>query len=397
MIHQPIYASDSDEEEEIIEIKPLQRKVLIYGRVQSGKTSKIMEYIKQKQTTISVTLLVIQNSLSMLAQYNLSLKQNKIKSFIVSRPNISKITQYMNSAENQKVVLIVMNNNYRRDVLSDVMSQTNVNDGYLLIMDESDLYYKSTLETDLYKNAAETVHVTATPFTSGYRKYFDEVIIIKPKPEYIGFDKLDVKLIPDVELNDMPKHIIPIIDNDFMHSREGIILVNVYSRIIQMKTLCATLGQKHNLRQVPIVMLSSKNILYYNGATKELGRMTVSQIITELEDYSHIILVANRLSTRGINFSNLSYTRHLTHQITSQNQSKTNFIQKCRILGNKTGVTHKLKLYCLNCSQCYYDNVLAKIAKVENKTKSFKVIRDANGVVIDDDDEDDDEVKPIIL
>jgi hypothetical protein len=360
-----------DEDDEIIDLDIVpQRKVLIYGRVQSGKTARIMQYIKE--STISVKLLFIQNSLSMLSQYNIALKQNNIKCFIVSNPNIFQIIQHL-ELPTQNVVLIVMNNTYRRSILDEILSRGIIHN-YLLIMDESDLYHDYIRVTQLYQNASECVHVTATPFTKEYKNYFDEVIVIKPKDEYIGFDKLDITLIPDVDTIDMQKHIINITNNDFMSAPKGILLINVHSRINKMKELCTTLSRKKNLVDVPIVMLSSNSILHYNNKTKDLKKMTVSQIISGLEEHSHIILVANRLSTRGINFSNLTYDRHLTHQIIIQNQNKTNFIQRCRILGNKVGVKDKLKLYCLNCDELYFDEVLKRINKVESSPDDFKVM-----------------------
>jgi hypothetical protein len=187
-----------DENDEIIDMdSKLQRKVLIYGQVQSGKTARIMQYIKQ--SSISVKLLFIQNSLSMLSQYNIALKQNNIKCFIVSRPNMGLILQHLMSPT-RDVVFIIMNNSYRRSIIELILAHRKIQD-YLMIMDESDLYHDSISKSQLYKNASECVHVTATPFTKEYKKYFDEVIVIKPKDEYIGFDKMDITLIPDVFSN----------------------------------------------------------------------------------------------------------------------------------------------------------------------------------------------------
>ena len=58
-------------------IKRPNKQILIYGQVQSGKTAKIMEYIKK--SNIRIKILMIQNSLSMLSQYERSLNTNKIK------------------------------------------------------------------------------------------------------------------------------------------------------------------------------------------------------------------------------------------------------------------------------------------------------------------------------
>ena len=63
------------------------KQILIYGQVQSGKTAKIMEYIKNAD--VKTKILMIQNSLSMLTQYERALSSNKIEYRSVSNSNIS--------------------------------------------------------------------------------------------------------------------------------------------------------------------------------------------------------------------------------------------------------------------------------------------------------------------
>jgi hypothetical protein len=342
------------------------KQILIYGQVQSGKTSKIMEYIKT--TDVKTKILIIQNSLSMLSQYERSLNMNKINFLSVSSSNISIVIYHLRRV-NSNIVLLVMNNSCRRDALDIILSRTKIN-VYSLIMDESDLYYKNMMRSSLYKNAIECVHITATPFSSGYKAYFDEVIVIPPKKEYISFKKLDITFIPEVKCeNETIMNII----KDFIKVNQGIMLITIHSRILQMENLSRHLANKSLLLNVPIVMLSSKNTLYFNKKIKELPRMSISEVISGLEEHQHIIFIANRLATRGINYSNLTYSRHLTHQIIKKNDRKTNFIQRCRILGNKEGITEKLKLYCLKCDEDYFKKVLQKIDRVENNVDYLKL------------------------
>lgn len=350
-------------------IKRPNKQILIYGQVQSGKTAKIMEYVKNSD--IRVNILIIQNSLSMLCQYEKALNTNNIKFYSVSKNNIWVITNYLKMKSFTKnVVFIVMNNNYRRTAL-DVILMKNKNTEYSLIMDESDLYYQNIRTTSLYKKAQECVHVTATPFTSGYKGYFDNIMVIPPKKEYVSLKQLDIKFIPEVECQ--YKTTMNIISNDFLKSSEGIMLINIHTRISDMEDLCYNLYIKPSLLEVPIVMLSSKNTLYFNRKIKELPKMSVSEIITGLEEHQHIIFIANRLATRGINYSNMTFTRHLTHQIINHSKSKTNFIQRCRILGNKEGIKGKLKLYCLNCTEDYFNQILSKVDNISNNNEALRV------------------------
>ena len=343
------------------------KQILIYGQVQSGKTSKIMEYIKN--TEVKTKILMIQNSLSMLAQYERALDFHKINFRSISNSELS-LTIYNTKRLNSNIVLLVMNNNYRRDALDIILLKLKIDD-YSLIMDESDLYYNNLMNSSLYKKATECVHITATPFSSGYKAYFDDVIVIPPKKEYVSFKKLDIKFIPEVECE--YKTTMDIVSKDFLKAKQGIMLITIHHRISQMENSCRYLARQLSLSNIPIVMLSSKNILYFNKKTKELPRMSISEVISGLEEHQHIIFVANRLATRGINYSDLTYSRHLTHQIIKKNESKTNFIQRCRILGNKEGVREKLKLYCLNCDEDYFQTVLQKIDRIENNVNYLKL------------------------
>jgi hypothetical protein len=343
------------------------KQILIYGQVQSGKTAKIMEYIKN--TNIKTKILMIQNSLSMLAQYERALNTNKIEFSSVSNSSIS-LTIHHTRRVDTNIVFLVMNNNYRRNALDIILSKTKIRN-YSLIMDESDLYYDNLMSSSLYKKAYECVHITATPFSSGYKAYFDEVIVIPPKKEYISFDKLDIKFIPNVECENTTT--MNIIKKDFLKAKQGIMLITIHGRILQMENSCRYLAKQSSLLRVPIVMLSSKNILYFNGKIKELLRMSISEVISRLETHQHIIFIANRLASRGVNYSDLTYSRHLTHQIIKKNESKTNFIQRCRILGNKEGISEKLKLYCLNCDKDYFKKVLEKIDRIEEDVNYLKL------------------------
>jgi hypothetical protein len=343
------------------------KQILIYGQVQSGKTAKIMEYIKK--CTNQISILMIQNSLSMLSQYERALRANNIKFCSISSNEIYLAVWFI-KRYTSNLVLLVMNNAHRRDALDKVLHKTKISN-YSLIMDESDLYYKNMRYTSIYKKASECVHVTATPFSTGYNAYFDEVIIIPPKKEYISFKKLDIKFIPEVE-NEY-KTTLDIIRNDFLKKKQGIMLITIHNRVANMVSACHALSKQLLLIEVPIVMLSCKNTLYFNKKIKELPKMSISEIISGLDKHQHIIFIANRLASRGINYSDLTYTRHLTHQIIKHNDSKTNFIQRCRILGNKGDVKDKLKLYCFNCSENYFQDVIQKIDKLEENVDYLKV------------------------
>ena len=345
-----------------------QKKVLIYGQVQSGKTSRIIEYVRNN--SININILMIQNNLSMLAQYEKALENYKIFNFTVSNKNVNFISRAIGKI-NRNIVLIVMNNNYRREALEMLISKAKIKK-YSLIMDESDLYHRNLKITNLYEKATECVHVTATPFLSDYNAYFDDVIVIPPKEEYVSLKKLDIKFIPEIEVSEL-NTVMNIVSNDFLKEKQGIMLITIHKRITHMETLARQLYRHKSLTKVPIVMLSSNNMLYFNSKIKELPKLSISEIISGLDEHQHIIFIANRLATRGINYSDTTYTRHLTHQIINKNNSMTNFIQRCRILGNKQGMSNKLKLYCFDCDEEYFQKVLEKVENIEKNIEHLKV------------------------
>jgi len=98
----------------------MEKRVLIYGHVQSGKTKEIINFIK---TTHGRKVLVIQNSLLVLSQYMQRLTAERIDFQV-----ISKETEKINHD-----VIIIMNNNHRYNYFKKFCI-----DKYILLLDESD-------------------------------------------------------------------------------------------------------------------------------------------------------------------------------------------------------------------------------------------------------------------
>lgn len=346
------------------------KTTLIYGQVQSGKTKKIIEYIKN--SFIKIKILLVQNSLSMISQYELKFKNENLKYFVVCQQNIKKISEYICKNFCKNIILVVMNNSYRISALNSIIKQLKMYN-YMLLMDESDLYFRQIKISKLYNDAYECVHITATPFLNSYNNYFDKFINIIPPTNYLGINNLNILDIQtDDNENSINNNINKILLDDFLKSNEkSMMLINVYNKINEMENLARFLKNKNELINVPIVLLLSDIKMYYNGKIKHLSKSSVSEIITQLVHHKHIILISNRLSSRGINYSDINYTRTLTHQISINNENKTNFLQKCRIMGIKptsntsnTVDTSKYKLYVFNYSSKMHAKIIGKINSV---------------------------------
>ena len=367
------------------------KTTLIYGQVQSGKTARIIQYIKD--SFIKIKILLVQNSLSMVKQYETKFINNNLKYFVVCKQNINTIVNFINNNIYKNIILIVMNNSFRLSALNSIIKHTKIYN-YTLMMDESDLYFRQIKPSKLYNNAYECVHITATPFLKSYENYFDKFINIVPPDNYLGINKLNI--INNFDVMNMTNdhinmdNIYKIITNDFIQNdEESIMLINIYSTINSMKILAKYLKNKTNLMNVPIVVLSSDTKLYFNNKIKFMRKLTVTETIDELIEHKHIILIANRLSSRGINYTDSNYKRCLTHQILHNKNNKTSFLQKCRIMGIKpttnTSTTmdmNKYKMYVFNYSDTLHNKILDKVNSICDK-KYLKLTEEDKKILIE--------------
>ena len=275
-------------------------KKLIYGEIQSGKTAKIIDEVRRTKLPV---LLIIQNSRLVQKQYEVRFREAGVP-FQLIRKSTTALTGR---------VVVLMNNKHQ---LAKYMT-LNPPKVYAILLDESDL----TQFHPLRANAAVEIHVTATPFR--YRSNtFDEVDFVDKHPNYYGLDKVRLKPIPKV------------IDyfaivNEFRASR-GILLINTFTRIEQMKTVAMNLSSAHPT--VPVILLTTEKGVYKNRVFARIRGNSLNRLLDLYTEESHVIIVANRMATRGISFTNSAHTTHITHQVSNPN-TLTGFLQKCRILG----------------------------------------------------------------
>lgn len=327
--------------------------ILLYGQVQSGKTSKIMNYIKMYKPDI-VKILIIQNSINMQEQYVKTLVNQGIKYKVIN-------TNALSSTYNNEQVLITIYNKYRMNVLMTYMMHNNITN-YCLILDESDQYLDKIKTSKLFNCCSKNIlHVTATPFKYVNKFNVDDVIQLNPSSNYIGFDKVDIEsvnLLGNADILDadtasyvVKNKIIDILRDDFLQKDEGFMLINCFSRINQMRNVANNLSALY--KNVPIVVLSSTTYIIINGVTKQRKIRNVQKLIDSFNMYPHIVFIANKLSNRGISYTNVNYSRNISHQISIAKIPSTNnytsFLQKCRIFGIRNAENDKPnpKIYCL--------------------------------------------------
>jgi hypothetical protein len=277
-------------------MKRFERTLLIYGKVQSGKTRAIM---KTLQATPGLRVLVIQNSLLVLKQYMQRLQDAGINAQVIGTDTTSITSE----------LVVVLANCHRYAHFKRLVDHDN----YTLILDEADL---TSRRCPL--RGTKTYFVTATP----ERLHYDNRMWVKTDPQYYGLDRIDTKVVRD-EYAAVDK---------FLCGAPGMMLVNNRYKVTEMQEFAKEVSLKHP--GVPIVMLSSIRSIYSGGVPKPVHHLnkTISLIIDSLKNYPHVIFVAHRLSSRGLSYTSSDYSRHLTCQYTKA-RNCTSFYQSLRLLG----------------------------------------------------------------
>lgn len=276
----------------------IEKRVLIYGQVQGGKTKEIIKFIKARSHE-SPIVLVVQNSLLVLQQYEQKLKDSDVKYQIVDNSTIKQTAQ----------VILVMNNKYRYNYFKKIEPRR-----FILMLDESDQTIRSC-PLQAYK----TVHITATP--SRATQTFDRIIKVDVSPNYRGLDDLNI-VINDSTFSGV---------ESFLQTKMGIMLINKYSYEYEMEPCALALSRMYP--NVPVVSLMSIKKMYLENKITIIRKVPIAKIIDNLSDYPHIIFIANRLSNRGLSYVSSDYKRHITFQITKVKSQAANFLQSLRILG----------------------------------------------------------------
>ncbi len=335
---------------------------LLYGEVQSGKTSKIMRYIQYYPIT-TIKVLIVQNSLTMMSQYKNVMEQLRIPFCCISKTNAENVYR------NEKVI-IVIHNKFRMKALSMFMSKNKLTN-YSLILDESDQYYRKIMKQKICNDAKHILHVTATPFIYKNIRVFHDVVKIKPAANYVGLNKINIIEVrisienPDVDVLFMSKFKeTKEIVSEFMGApRGGMMLINWAHRVESMAYIGLKLSQTYP--DVPIIVLTTTTQIYHNKTLVRVKVKNVQQLIEQYNKNSHIIIIANRYSSRGLNYTNTEYSRFITHQVSSENKSITNFIQKCRIFGNRSSNhTAPPVLYCITQRPDYVSKLKTRMSNL---------------------------------
>lgn len=333
-------------------------KTLLYGPVQSGKTEAIVRTIQNPQYLGMNKVLVIQNSLAVLKQY-----QQRLTSYGLSYHVVGPKSHQLASLPPNEILLLI-NNRFRYNHYLKMPCKPTE---YIALMDESDMY--RTGSHPVAEKARAQFYVTATPFHKAYKEngFFNRVSKIKPTDNYTGLKdvQFSYKELPDAVA-------------EFMSVPTGMMLINSISRVAYMANLAFELSSEYP--DTPILVLNDKKWVYHQNSRTRLKETEISLLIDRFVGHSHIIFIANRLSLRGLSYASSDYTRHLTHQYSDFNKIPvTNCLQKMRLLGKRgpNPVACTLYLKDVNGIRKKMAKVLASIESAADKlsldTSGFKI------------------------
>jgi len=297
---------------------------LIYGPVQSGKTNKLIECLRE---TSGVRVLIIQNSLLVLKQYIQRLKNEKVKYCIVDSKN--KIEK------KEECIYILMNNCYRKKIFirSGIIAK-------YVIYDEADIRYKCGIY------GKRSIYCTSTPLTM--KVEFSQIIFIKEDAYYKNTSSLIIKS----QLDTM---------NHFIQQDNGLMLFTKFHLQFDMKEQAYQMSKE--MKDIPIVLLCNEKFLFINGKAKKIPTLksSINNIIDNLPKKA--VIISHRMALRGLSFVSSDYKRHITHQIIKVPINNSSCLQSLRILG-KFKDTSDLYLGLDNLEQ--FNNHLKKLSDFES-------------------------------
>jgi hypothetical protein len=336
------------------EILLRKRRILIYGKVQSGKTAEILDSLKNPLYAGLTKVIVIQNSSLVLNQYKQRLLDAGISEFQAIDHTSRKI---------HKEVVLLMNNKARYEKYLKCSDKPGIDDPskkYVLYMDEADGYYDG--RHPLAEGAVHEYYITATPRHKLYKEpgYFHTVKQLIPDATYKGIGHLHI------EYTD--RGIVDAVSKFKEDCNRGMMLINSYRFVVEMIYIALTLSRK--FKNIVFVLLNSERKLIIGGDIYPIKQRSLSEIIDLLKDAPRIVFVANRLSLRGLSYCSSDYQRHLTHQYSDfSTTTVTNALQRMRILG-KYADDHPLTLYLPS------DNEQMVDAMMGAEEMKFKVCRE---------------------
>lgn len=334
-------------------------RILIYGSVQSGKSSKILNYfnILHRIPNPILKILVVPNSILLMNQYkkhidafNKNLKHPIVYQAVDSQT--SKIHKNTN-------LILIMGNVYRFKAFYELQQKFIKTTPFILFVDEADLCLNNKNIHPLLAspNLRTHIDITATPYSSKFKKIkYDKIDKVTERDNYFGINRLNVIVQDDL---------LAAAQEFVTQNPDGIMLLNRHHLIADMQRIAQILASQYP--HIPVILLSTDRTLHIQNQTTHIAERSVSKIIDKFAQHPQIFIIGNRLASRAVSYVSSDYSRHITHQVTRVKENIASFAQSLRICGvyQPSAI---LKLYITsNCENTFakHKNILMQGCPIE--------------------------------
>lgn len=370
---------------------PKKKVYLIYGRIQSGKTSSIiaLSHLSNYYNINNIIILpnITEGYLQLktrINEYNKQIQNNITTLFVGDKSSQNDIKKFFEKDNKESSTIVALGNYKELEFLNNILKDSYK--PYVLSIDEADLSYKSTdtkyqsQYSFLSQKAKKVINVTATSFKLWFCEenlYTPNIIKIPENKNYKGIDSFSYKYIPEDSDCRPPKRKERALDTDDYFTNylikkgeeKEFVLKNDETHPHIVLYRCSEILNKHHTQILEDLMekddvVNKWSIIVYNGngllvyskqltsrinilgeksvykkSVHKFSRICLKDLLEWMRtnnkySFSHILVVAGKYANRMISFVSSSYKWHLTSMYLLVNKTSCdNLLQMCRLCG----------------------------------------------------------------
>lgn len=314
------------------------KNVIVVGKIQSGKTSYIMNLINETLNNNKVPILIASDRLGVLDQYKtrFSKELTKLLKEVDSSTNI-------NNDYKKPIVYVSILSLVRLKKIKEIILYGGIysKKEFVLIIDEGDLSIKnisSTLEKiqrkmDNYGIFLKRIFITATPFavsnSEAISSDIEKYIIIPPYIEgfvYRDYKDMDIrytKNIKKISSDDIDMVKIAaffkkeMVDTKISKTQPNIGLLKIFHNNDDKHTFAKKLNKQ--IKNLNIIVYTGKgSVLYVNKSEKVIEKpgSCIAQSIQKLKNENNtkpILIISYNMASRSQTFKSIDHQWILTH------------------------------------------------------------------------------------
>lgn len=348
------------------------KNVIAVGKVQSGKTSYIINIINETITNNKIPILIASDRLSVLDQYKTRFTSAMIDLLI----DIDSLTNVKDETFEKPIIYVSILSIVRLRKIKEIVLHGGLNfkKEFILIIDEGDLSIKNVTcmlekmqrKMDHYGVFLKRIFITATPFcvtnaislSNNVEKY---IMISSYKKGFVYRDYTNMDVIYTSKIKKMAsddidiKKIASFLKKEFVNvkiaNQPNIGLMKIFHNNKAKHELAKKLNQ--HVKNLNIVVYTGKgSILYINGKEKIIDKqgMCIAQTLQKLKndnDHHPILIISYNMASRSQTFKSIDHQWILTHFFIdlTNNASTEQTIQALRCNGQYKQSDPLIKIY----------------------------------------------------